>query len=555
MDYQRYLLIGAIAVLAYLLLLQWGQFSAQHSAQQQVATSAIPVTAAVDDIPIPAATAPSPSGDLPTTDTPAVALPDSDLLLNVRTDVLDVAIHLIGGDIIYAALPQFFATIDRPDQPFVLLDQSQMREYIAQSGLIGANGTDTNEARPRYHSTHTQYQLAAGDDQLVVDLHYQTDEGVSIIKRFTFTRGSYLIAIDYLIDNRGTNPWSAGLFGQIKRDNSPDPSAENSSFMGLTPYLGGATTQVNEPYRKLAFKKFADNNYQYTMQGGWIAMVQHYFLSAWIPDPDTNNRFTTTLTRSGEYIVRFTTPIMRVDPNKQGEIHSSFYVGPKDQYSLEKISPGLELSVDYGWLWWIAQPLFWVLDQIYKIVGNWGVAIIGITMLVKLVFFHLNTKAYRSMANMRKMQPKLAALRERYADDKQKQSQEMMALYKREKINPLGGCLPILVQMPVFIALYWVLMESVELRHAPFILWIHDLSAMDPYFILPLLMGASMFIQQRLNPAPPDPMQAKIMQWMPVVFTFFFLFFPAGLVLYWLVNNILSIAQQYVITRRIERGK
>ena len=277
-------------------------------------------------------------------------------------------------------------------------------------------------------------------------------------------------------------------------------------------------------------------------------------MSAWVPDQSASNRFNTVVTSNDMNIARFTSPATSVAAGTQGDIDAAIYIGPKDQYRLEEISPGLELTVDYGWLWWIAQPLFWLLTKIHGVFGNWGWSIIVLTLMVKIAFFQLNAKAFTSMANMRRVQPKLMELRERYADDRQKQSQAMMELYKKEKINPIGGCLPMLVQMPVFIALYWVLMESVELRHAPFMLWINDLSAMDPYFILPLIMGVSMFIQQKLNPPPADPMQAKIMQWMPIVFTFFFLFFPAGLVLYWVVNNTLSIVQQYIITRRIEKA-
>jgi YidC/Oxa1 family membrane protein insertase len=283
-------------------------------------------------------------------------------------------------------------------------------------------------------------------------------------------------------------------------------------------------------------------------------MIQHYFLSAWIPNPEHINTFSARVTRSGFNIAGFTSPTLVLDPGKSGEIGASFYAGPKDQNRLREISPYLDLSVDYGWLWWIAQPLFWLLTKIHSFVGNWGVAIILLTVLIKAAFFKLSAASYRSMANMRRVQPKMMEIREQYADDKQKQSQAMMELYKKEKINPMGGCLPILVQMPVFIGLYWMLMESVELRQAPFFLWIKDLSVMDPYFVLPLLMGASMYFMQKLNPPPPDPMQAKIMQWMPVMFTFFFLWFPAGLVLYWLVNNLLSIAQQWVITRQIEQA-
>jgi YidC/Oxa1 family membrane protein insertase len=280
--------------------------------------------------------------------------------------------------------------------------------------------------------------------------------------------------------------------------------------------------------------------------------VQHYFISAWIPANPGQYHYSTKVTSNGDNLIRYTGSPVELAAGASGQFNSQFYAGPKDQYRLKEIAAGLDLTVDYGWLWWICQPLFWILTQIHKFVGNWGWSIILLTVLVKGAFFHLSAASYRSMAKMRKVAPKMTQIRELYADDKQKQSQEMMALYQKEKVNPLGGCLPILIQMPVFISLYWVLMESVELRHAPWLGWIKDLSTMDPYYILPLIMGASMFVQQKLNPAPPDPMQAKIMQWMPVFFTFFFLWFPAGLVLYWVVNNLLSILQQWIITRQIE---
>ena len=359
------------------------------------------------------------------------------------------------------------------------------------------------------------------------------------------------MGVEYLVENNSDSRWQANLFGQIKRDNSPAPAADTSG-MGMQPFLGVAITQPDERFTKFTFEDMAEEPFKAKLPGGWIALIQHYFLSAWIPTADQSHTYSTRVTRSGFNIAGFTSPALVLDPGQSGTTGASFYAGPKDQYSLEEISPYLELSVDYGWLWWIAQPLFWLLTNIFSLVGNWGVAIILLTVLIKAVFFKLSAASYKSMANMRRVQPKMADIREQFADDKQKQSQAMMELYRKEKINPMGGCLPILVQMPVFIALYWVLMESVELRHAPFFLWIKDLSVMDPYFVLPLLMGASMFFMQKLNPPPPDPMQAKIMQWMPVMFTFFFLWFPAGLVLYWVVNNLLSMAQQYVITKRIE---
>jgi YidC/Oxa1 family membrane protein insertase len=322
--------------------------------------------------------------------------------------------------------------------------------------------------------------------------------------------------------------------------------------MGMQPFLGFAVTQADDRFTKFTFDDLAEESFKTQLPGSWIAMIQHYFLSAWIPNPEQTHTYSARVTRSGFNIGGFTSPPLVLDPGQSGTVGAGFYAGPKDQYRLEEISPYLELSVDYGWLWWIAQPLFWLLTKIHSLVGNWGVSIILLTVLIKGAFFQLSAKSYKSMANMRRVQPKMADIREQFADDKQKQSQAMMELYRKEKINPMGGCLPILVQMPVFIGLYWMLMESVELRHAPFILWIKDLSVMDPYFVLPLMMGASMFFMQKLNPPPPDPMQAKIMQWMPVMFTFFFLWFPAGLVLYWVVNNLLSMAQQFVITRQIE---
>jgi YidC/Oxa1 family membrane protein insertase len=355
------------------------------------------------------------------------------------------------------------------------------------------------------------------------------------------------------VENNSDQRWQANLFGQIKRDSSPPPSAE-SSGMGMQPFLGVATTQPDDRFTKFTFDDLAEEPFKAQLPGGWIAMIQHYFLSAWIPNAEQSHTFSARVTRSDFNIAGFTSPSLVLDPGNSGKVGAGFYAGPKDQYRLKEISPYLDLSVDYGWLWWIAQPLFWLLTKIFSLVGNWGVAIILLTVLIKALFFKLSAASYRSMANMRRVQPKLVSLREQYADDKQKQSQAMMELYKKEKINPMGGCLPILVQMPVFIGLYWMLMESVELRHAPFMLWITDLSVMDPYFVLPLMMGASMFFMQKLNPPPPDPMQAKIMQWMPVMFTFFFLWFPAGLVLYWVVNNLLSMAQQFVITRQIEKA-
>jgi len=563
MDLQRSLLIGAIAVLSFMLLTEWVAFkdartatAAQETSRLISQTSENP-SALTESI---TETSQNVEEDLPSvpdtearmSDTPDAPVASNDRIIEVHTDVLQLAIDLQGGDIVELSLPKHLEKQDNPDVPFILLEQNEQLIYIAQSGLIGPNGID-KDGRANFTTAASRYKLEEGKDSLTINLLWHDDHGVKVTKRITLRRGDYLIDIDYLIENNSPDRWQANMFGQIKRDSSPPPSAE-SSGMGMQPFLGVAITQPDDRFTKFTFDDLAEEPFKAQLPGGWIAMIQHYFLSAWIPNAKQSHNFSARVTRSGFNIAGFTSPALALDPGQSGQMGAGFFAGPKDQYRLKEISPYLDLSVDYGWLWWIAQPLFWLLTKIYALVGNWGVAIILLTVLIKAAFFKLSATSYRSMANMRRVQPKMADIREQYADDKQKQSQAMMELYRKEKINPMGGCLPILVQMPVFIGLYWMLMESVELRHAPFILWIEDLSVMDPYFVLPLLMGASMYFMQKLNPPPPDPMQAKIMQWMPVMFTFFFLWFPAGLVLYWVVNNLLSMAQQFVITRQIEKA-
>lgn len=560
MDLQRSLLIGAIAILSFMLLTEWVAFKEERATVPEQSSRLLDDSTATTELPRAASSDLAPEDDLPDapmdderTDNPTATPIDqtpSGQIIQVRTDVLQLAIDLHGGDIVELALPKFLAKMDTPDVPFVLLEKNTSRTYIAQSGLIGPDGIDTN-GRALFDSASARHDLADGADALTIDLLWQGDGDIKVTKRFTLRRGDYLIDVNYLVENNSNARWQGNLFGQIKRDSSAPP-ASDSAGMGMQPFLGVAITQPEERFTKFSFEDIAEEPLKAKLPGGWIAMIQHYFLSAWIPNAEQSHTFSARVTPSGYNIAGFTSPALTLDPGQSGEIQAGFYAGPKDQYRLEEISPYLDLSVDYGWLWWIAQPLFWLLTKIHALVGNWGVAIVLLTVLIKAAFFKLSATSYRSMANMRRVQPKMVDIREQYGDDKQKQSQAMMELYRKEKINPMGGCLPILVQMPVFIALYWVLMESVELRHAPFMLWIDDLSVMDPYFVLPLLMGASMWFMQKLNPPPPDPMQAKIMQWMPIMFTFFFLWFPAGLVLYWVVNNLLSMAQQYVITKQIE---
>lgn len=561
MDLQRTLLIGAIAALSFMLLTEWVAFKDEKTSSVVQESSRL---IADDDRPALSALADAGDDALDNDELPApptatgqpdvvadVTVVDTSKLVRVRTDVLQFVIDLDGGDIVELALPEYLETLGK-DDPFVLLEQNDQLVYVARSGLLGPNGID-GQGRAQFTTTSTTFSLDEGADTLTIDLAWTQSDEVQITKRFTLRRGDYLIDIEYLVDNRSEERWQANLFGQIKRQDGLPP-AQDTAAMGMQPFLGVAITQPDDRFTKFTFDDLAEESFRAQLQGSWIAMIQHYFLSAWIPNPDQTHNYSARKTNSGFNIAEFTSPALVVDPGRSGTTSAQFYAGPKDQYRLKEISPYLDLSVDYGWLWWIAQPLFYVLTFIQSIVVNWGVAIILLTVLIKLIFYPLSAASYRSMANMRRVQPKMVEIREQYADDKQKQSQAMMDLYKKEKINPMGGCLPILVQMPVFIGLYWMLMESVELRHAPFALWIKDLSVLDPYFVLPLIMGASMWFMQKLNPPPPDPMQAKIMQWMPVMFTFFFLWFPSGLVLYWVVNNLLSMAQQWYITRQIDKA-
>lgn len=551
MDIKRTILIVALAIVTYVGVLKWNQDYGQAALPtQNVAantnTSTLPdtpqgTTAANADVP-------SATGEVSApTETPVAVSKD---LIQVKTDVLNLEIDPVGGDVVQLRLPLYPRRQDHPEIPFQLFDNGGERTFLAQSGLTGASGPDARATgRPVYISAQKSYQLADGQNDLVVDLKF-SDAGVNYIKRFTFKRGLYDLTVSYLIDNQSAQPWNGNLFAQLKRDASADPSSTTAT--GTATYLGAAMWTPSEPYKKVSMKDIDKGSVKDTVQGGWVAWLQHYFVTAWIPNKADSNTVTTRKDSAGNYIIGFTGPAVTVAPGTKAETTTTLYAGPKSQAVLKELSPGLELTVDYGILWFIAQPIFWLLQHIHSIVGNWGWSIIFLTMLIKGLFFPLSAASYKSMARMRAVAPRLAALKEQHGDDRQKLSQSMMELYKKEKINPLGGCLPILVQMPVFLSLYWVLLESVEMRQAPWLLWITDLSIKDPFFILPIIMGATMFIQQRLNPTPPDPMQAKVMKLMPIIFTFFFLWFPAGLVLYWVVNNTLSITQQWYITRSIE---
>jgi len=551
MDWQKNLLIAAILATLLMLVIRWHEYQENLPTQPAAVATQTPAASTSS---IPAVTA------VATSDVPVAANSLSEAekttlaanqLISVKTDSLDLTINPLGGDIVQLALPRHFLKLDTPDQPFVLLDNRDNHTYLAQSGLIGANGTDTAQGRPLFTSEQQQYSLREGENQVQVDLVLQQGQ-VKITKRFTFTRGEYLINIEYLIDNQSATTWSAQLYGQIKRDSQ---NFVKVSALEMNPFLGAAITTPEANYKKITFPKIAENEFKTTHQGGWVAMVQHYFISAWIPDANSENSYSLRKLGTNDlYLLGFTGKVNEVAPGTQGTITAEFYAGPKDTKRLKEISPYLDLTVDYGWLWWISKYLFWFMEHIHNLVGNWGLAIIGLTLMVKAIFFKLSATSYKSMAKMRKLAPKMAELKERLGDDRQKFSQEMMKMYKTEKVNPFGGCLPLLIQMPVFLALYYVLQESVELRHAPFFGWIHDLSIKDPYFVLPVIYGITMFFMQKLNPQPTDPMQARVMQMLPLVFTFMFLWFPAGLVLYWVTNNSLSMLQQYVITKQIEKA-
>lgn len=550
MDIKRSILLVALAVVSYLLVLQWNEDygqAAQPPAHSSIAAnpaSDLPDTTqsntAHDDVPVAEQAQPQPSQ--------VADAAGSDQLIRVSTDVLELAISPVGGDIVQLSLPKYPRHQKNPDVPFQLFDNRNGSTYLAQSGLLGNNAPDSSSGRARWSAESRQYQLAEGQDRLVVDLTY-ADQGISYTKRFTFTRGSYDLKVEYLVDNQSGQAWRGTPYAQLKRDGSADPSSTTATS---ATYLGAAIWTPEENYKKVSMGDLDDKPLRTTVQGGWVAWLQHYFVTAWIPPADSSNGVYGRKDSQGNYIVGFTGQALDVPAGSQGATGMTLYAGPKIQEDLKALAPDLDLTVDYGILWFLAQPIFWLLELIHDVLGNWGWSIVVLTLIIKLIFFPLSAASYKSMARMRAVSPKLQALKEQYGDDRQKMSQAMMELYKKEKINPLGGCLPILVQMPVFLALYWVLLESVEMRQAPWILWITDLSITDPYFILPIIMGVTMFIQQQLNPTPPDPMQARVMKLLPIIFTFFFLWFPAGLVLYWVVNNVLSIAQQWYITRQIE---
>lgn len=551
METTRFILLVALGLVLMMIWQSWhedygNQQPIQSSSESSAYEPLAEVTPNIDDLPE------APSTEL-NKQTPSLLLGEknkhssSGEVIHVKTDLLDLEIDTLGGTIRHLELLNYPVSKKQQDDKVVLLDHDGNNFYIIQGGLLSKQ--DGANHKTLFTAPKNNYVLD-GKDSLSVPLIWESDDGLKVIKTYTFYKGQYVADINYEVLNATTSDWTGSAYGQINRT---DPVDKGSRF--IYTYTGSVISSPEKRYEKIDFDDIKEDRLSVDITNGWVAMLQHYFITALIP-ASTEDKFHyyTLNPDNNSYVIGAISPAKTILAGSSDNLTHRVYFGPKLQKRLEHIAEGLNLTVDFGIFWFLAKPLYWVLDYIHGFTNNWGWAIILVTLLLKICFYKLSAAGYRSMANMRKVQPRLLSIRDRYKDDRAKLNQAMMDIYKEEKINPLGGCFPILIQIPVFISLYWVLLESVELRQADFILWIHDLSIPDPYFVLPLLMGITMFVQQKLNPAPMDPVQAKVMSVLPVVFTVFFAFFPSGLVLYWVVNNALSIAQQWMITRNIERA-
>ncbi len=540
MESQRSFLFIALMVVTYLLFTEYQKDNAPVVAESTISQTVNQASSSNGDF-VPE----SSSSAMPTSTQVKV----SEQVISINTDVLAVKIATRGGDIVEARLIKF-DTKQGNDIPFTVM-QNGNRKYVAQSGLTGAQGVDrVVPGRPIYQTSSKVYQLD-GDSPLVVDLQYTAENGLKVTKRFTFTKSSYSVNVEYIINNTATTAASIQMYAQLKQSTIVD---SGSSLMPT--YRGAAYSTDEDRYEKYDFEDIQEKSLNVNTAAGWVAMLEHYFVSAWVPSQTVVNQIYSSYSSNSEAVIGFKSPAIIIEPNSQATTSAIFYVGPKDQYVLDEIAPYLGLTIDYGFLSMISKPLFWLLLQIQSLVSNWGIAIIVITLVVKGAMYPLTKAQYTSMAKMRELAPKMAQLKERFGDDRQKMSQATMEMYKKEKVNPAGGCLPMIIQMPIFLALYWVFLESVELRHAPFFFWIEDLSTKDPFFILPVFMGISMFVMQKMQPMTiQDPMQQKIMQYMPVAFSVFMAWFPSGLVLYWFISNMISIAQMKIIFSGIEKAK
>ena len=544
MGSQRNLLFIGLLVVSFLLWQQWQTDKAPKP--QQVATA----TQQQGDNFVPETSSGTTTSDVPA----EKAVTTNRKLISITSDQLQLQVDPVGGDIVEAKLLNHTVSQDSKE-PFTLLTQKPGLTYIAQSGLIGRDGPDSRtEGRPVYSTTQEAYTLANGANELVVPLTWTNPEGITFTKEFVLKRDHFDVQVQYKVSNSAAKPLELQFYGQLTQTIAVPADQQSSMFMASA-YRGAAYSTSEVRYQKETFDTMKETNLNTSTKGGWIGMLQHYFVTAWAGETEGQNHIYSRVVNNGqEAIIGLKEPLATVAPGATVTLGSALWLGPKLQDEMSVVAKHLDLTVDYGYLWFIAQPLFKLLQFLHSLVGNWGVAIILITLVVRGGMYPLTKAQYTSMAKMRMLQPKLTALRERFGDDRQKMSQAMMELYKQEKVNPLGGCFPILIQMPIFIALYWTLMESVELRHAPFTLWLTDLSVKDPFYVLPLLMGATMWWIQKMSPTTvTDPMQQKVMQFMPIIFTFMFLWFPAGLTLYWLVSNIVTIAQQTYIYRQLEK--
>lgn len=542
-EYVRFTLYAILVVIMLFIYQEWEKEHAPLTVSpvETTSTTHIPEIKAASTVITPTNSSTTSAPATTTTNHPVV---------KVKTDVLEVDIDTLGGNILQVKLLEYAEELGSKS-PYLLLNNQDNTRYLAQSGLLGDHGPDSSKGQAVYQTERPEYVLANGEKELQVKLFWQNENNVKVTKIFTFKPNDYQITVDYQINNQSSQPWEGNVYLQLLRKNNPPPDGQG--FASLATYFGAAISSPQKPFQKISFSDMQDKTINQSIQGGWAAMVQHYFVSAWVPNKDVTSQYFSRVSQDGLYTIGMIEPKITVEPGKTVNTSAKFYAGPAIADKLEKVAPGLDLTIDYGWFWFISIIIFWMMQKIYAVVGNWGWAIVAVTIVIKLLFYQLSAKSYRSMNAMKKLQPKLNALKERYGEDKQKFTQATIELYKKEKVNPMSGCLPILIQIPVFIALYWVLIESVYLRQAPFILWIHDLSTKDPYYVLPILMGISMLLQQRLSPPPPDPMQAKIMMMMPVVFTVLFINFPAGLMLYWFVNNTLSVLQQWYIMRVMDK--
>jgi YidC/Oxa1 family membrane protein insertase len=565
------------ALLAFIAVALWNAWEKQHSVPGSViasqvasSTTASPhtVTNANSSVPVHSSTAQTSSaaGYTPSVYKPTEALHHSasapitsdkaavsQNLITVKTNTLDVHIDLSTGNLVKLGLVKYPVSIKEPNIPFTLMNTAPGKFYVSQSGLIDSNG---NPLKVTYTTEQRKYVMSASENTMNVVLLGKTQNGLVVKKTYHFVKGQYVVDVKYSLTNNTAKTWAGSFYGQLTRQ----PQGSHGFLSGRS-YHGASVSTKSKPYDEVKYKWLNENSLSRDTKGGWIAVQQQYFLSAWVPVATENNHYYshTTFKTNDEgkaaniYTVGFVAPQMVVKSHQTKTSSARFLAGPEVGKMLDKVAPGLSLTVDYGWLYILSKAIFWLMDHIHTFVGNWGLSIILVTLVIKLIFYKLSASSYKSMARMRKLAPKMKILKDRYGDDKQKMSKETMALYKKEKVNPAGGCLPMLVQIPFFIALYYVLIESVQLRQAGF-LWIHDLSLKDPYYILPILVGITMFIQQKISPAPPDPTQAKAMMLLPVVFTVMFINFPAGLTLYWFTNNLLTIAQQWYVMRSVEKA-